>query len=94
MSDVPNKKAGSMKYEAERGTLRAAGGGGGEGAGSGGEFCSVLGAEVFLKCRGWGGNSAKKERKKTPPIHSRAVGGAGGCSQITALREKEEGKGL
>lgn len=30
-------------------------------------------------------------RKKTPPKHSRAGGGAG-CSQITPLREKEEGR--
>lgn len=36
-------------------------------------------------------NSAEKERKKTPPRHSRAGGGAG-CSQITPLREKEEGR--
>ncbi len=36
-------------------------------------------------------NSAKKERKKTPPKHSRAGGGAG-CSQITPQREKEEGR--
>lgn len=54
-------------------------------------FCA--GGKFFFLGGGRGArdNSAKKERKKTPPKHSRTGGGAG-CSQITPLREKEEGK--
>lgn len=47
MSDVPNKKAGSMKYEAEGGTQRA-GGGGGEGE----EERRLEVEESFVQCRG------------------------------------------
>lgn len=78
-----------MKYEAVQGTQRR-GGGGGEGGCEGEE-----GRESFVRCWGqfWGGGRAiwLKRKEKTPPKHRRAGGGAG-CTQITPLTEKEEGR--